>query len=282
MILAALLQVADVLMLPIEPLGTVQVGPEYTDIKSGKPSSPVEIAKASRGVQYLIFGESHDSKPHKEAVAEILRALDADGRAVVLGLEMFTRPNQPNLAPWTMGYWSEEQFQREARWKEEWGFDYSIYKPTFDAVKALRIPMVALNAPRDWVRTVSRQGWEALAPEIKAQLPPLDTSNRQHRLVFDTLMGGHPAGANLDRVYAAQTLWDTAMADSALKAMHRWPENPRRIMVILAGSGHALYKQAINYRLWQQAKAASVTVIGIDGKEPRRVRQSVGDFTLMR
>lgn len=269
-------------MLPIEPLRAVQIGPGYTDLRSGRASNPAQIAKASRGVQFLVFGESHDSKPHKEGVAEIMRALAADGRTVVLGLEMFTRPNQPNLAPWTMGYWTEEQFQREARWKEEWGFDYSIYKPAFDVVKELRLPMIALNAPRDWVRTVSRQGWDAVSPEIKAQLPPLDTSNRNHRMVFEALMGGHPPGASLDRIYAAQTLWDTTMADSALKAMRRWPENHNRIMVILAGSGHAMYKQAINYRLMQQAKADSITVIGIDGTESKVVRSSLGDFTLLR
>ena len=243
----------------------------------------MQIAKAADGVQYLIFGESHDNRPHKEAVAEIMQALNARGRSVVLGLEMFTRPNQKNLDPWTMGFWNETQFQTEARWKDEWGFDYSIYKPAFDTVRELRIPMVALNVPRDWVRAVGKSGPSGLPAEAVGQIPPIDVTNANHRMVFDGLMGGHPmTGAQGANIYAAQVLWDTAMADSALKGMARWSNNPKRIMVILAGSGHALYRQAINYRLMKEGGAQSLTVIGLDGTEARVVRASIGDFTVMR
>lgn len=273
----------DVLRLPIGPAREVKIGPGYYDMATGKASSAMQIAKAADGVQFLVFGESHDSRTHKEAVAEIMKALNDRGREVVLGLEMFTRPNQRNLDPWTMGMWSESQFQAEANWKQEWGFDYSIYKPTFDTVRELRIPMVALNVPRDWVRAVGRSGVAGLPAEAKGQFPDIDTSNANHRMVFNGLMGGHPmTGAQGENIYSAQVLWDTAMADSALKGMARWSSSPRRIMVILAGSGHALYGQAINYRLMQQAGAKSVTVIGIDGKESRIVRSGIGDFTVMR
>ncbi len=273
----------DVLRLPIGPAREVKVGPGWTSTSSGNAVTVEDVAKAADPLSFVVFGESHDSQPHKEGVAELISALHARGREVVLGLEMFTRPNQRNLDPWTRGYWDEATFQREANWAKEWGFDYSIYRPTFEVVRKLKIPMIALNAPRDWVRAVGRGGPSALPAEAAGQFPAIDTSNREHRMVFDGLMGGHPmTGAQGENIYSAQVLWDVAMADSALKGMARWTPTPRRVMVILAGSGHALYGQGINFRLNQQAGAKSLTVIGIDGKEPRTVRVGIGDFTLMR
>ncbi len=268
----------DLYNLPIGPEGMVETKEGWTMTSTGKPTTPDEVAKACDGYQYVIFGESHDDTNHKEATAALMRALHARGRDVVLGLEMFTRPNQANLNPFTMGYWDHAKFQEKANWKQEWGFDYAIYKPAFDVVKELRIPMVALNVPRDWVRQVGRGGPAALPAEAVGTVPPITTDNKNHKMVFDALMGGHPlTGAQGDNVYAAQCLWDIAMADSALKAMGRWGNNPNRVMVILAGSGHALYGTAINYHLMKQAGAKSFTVIGIGSEGPDRVRGSIGE-----
>lgn len=282
MILPALAVAANVLMLPIGPNRVVLAEPGYTNLANGRATEVSAIAKAAAPVKFLLFGESHDNKNHKEALAGIIRALTAEGRTVIVGLEMFTRPNQKNLNPWSMGYWSDEQFQTEADWKNQWGFDYSIYKPLFDVVKELRLPMVALNVPRDWVRAVTRRTYEDLPDDIKGQVPPIDRSNANHKMVFDALMGDHPPTASQPDMYGAQVYWDTAMADSALKAMKHWTDSSDRIMVILAGSGHVIYGQGINYRLYQQGGMASISVIGLDGDTPTKVRASIGNFTLMR
>lgn len=266
-------------MLPIGPNRSVSARVGYTDLASGRAATPTTIAKAADPVQYLLFGESHDNRAHKEALADIIRALEKEGRIVVVGLEMFTRPNQGNLNPWTLGLWNKEEFQREADWKGQWGFDFKIYEPLFDVVKELRLPMVALNVPRDWVRAVTRRTYDELPEEVKSQVPPIDRSNSSHKLVFDAMMGDHPASSPQLDMYGAQVYWDTAMADSALKAMKRWPDNGRRIMVILAGAGHVLYGQGINYRLGDLGWEGSVSVIGLD--EVGKVRASIGDFTFV-
>lgn len=272
----------DVLRLPIGPNREVTVRPGWTDTRTGRTVTANAVAEAADGVSYLLVGESHDIRGHKVGTAEILQALHRRGREVVLGLEMFTRPNQQNMDPFTRGFWSEEQFIQRTNWQQEWGFDFSIYRPAFQAARDLRIPMVALNVPRAWVRAVGRGGPEALPEEARGQVPPIDTNNANHRMVFQALMGGHPTGgAQSDRIYAAQVLWDVGMADTAIKAMRRWPASSRRIMVILCGSGHAMYGQGINYRLKQQSGADSLTVIGITGTEPRPVRVGLGDFILM-
>lgn len=272
-------QEVNVLDLPIGPNKHVVAGAGWTSTSSGKESNPSEVALSARGYRYLIFGESHDSKPHKEALASVIEALLKDGRHVVLGLEMFTRPNQPNMAPWSRGAWDEATFIAKSNWKTEWGFDFDIYKPVFDQVRENRIPMIALNVPRDWVRQVGREGLGALPEAAKGQVPSVTLDNQNHRMIFNALMGGHPpTGTRGENIYAAQCLWDVGMADSALKAMSGFGDNPKRIMVILAGSGHALYGAGINARLKEQADMNCLTLIGISANDLPKVRSSVGDY----
>lgn len=270
-------QEVNVYQLDIGPNRSFMAKSGFTSMSDGTSATAASIAQAADGYTYLLFGEQHDNQNHKEAVAQIIQALVDRGRIVSVGLEMFTRPNQGNLYNWSLGKWDESTFIEQSNWKNQWGFDYSIYRPMFEAVKQNRLPLVALNIPREWVRTVSRNGPESLPAEAREQVPPIDTNNKDHQAVFGALMGGHPPSEGMKNIYAAQVLWDVAMADSALKAMNRWPHNPKRIMVILAGSGHVMYGQGINYRLHQQAGVNSLSVIGVDSSQS--VRSGIGDFT---
>lgn len=233
------------------------------------------------GYSYAVFGESHDNTDHKVELAKVVTELTKRGRNVIIGLEMFTWPSQNNLNPWTMGYWTEQEFIENSNWKVEWGFDYSIYKPIFDVVKANRIPMIALNSPRNWVKQARTQGYESLPPEVKSLVPPLDLTNKNHRMIFSSLMGGHgdAMDAQMDSFYVSQTFWDTAMAASAVRSIHNRSKNT--IIVILAGSGHALYGQGINYRITQQTGQKVFTMIGIEGKLPQKISSTLGDAILV-
>lgn len=260
---------------------TVHAG--ATDLANGKPTTAEAIAAACDGHRFLEFGESHDNTGHKRFLAEVIQALVKRGRNVALGMEMFTRPNQPNLAPWSMGYWTEEEFIEKSNWKEQWGFPYPIYKPVFDIVKANKIPIVALNVPRDWVRAVGKGGPDALPADAKGQVPPIDLTNANHRMVFNALMGGHPMGteAQMTNIYSGQVLWDVGMSDTAVKYMDARPANDSRIMVILAGSGHALYHQGINYRIEKRTGEHVLTIIGIDGTADVDVSSTIGEWTVV-
>lgn len=259
--------------------GKVRVGLGYTDTTSGKASSVEDIAKAADGLRFVFVGESHNSPDHHKAQADIIRALVKRGRDVTVGFEMFTRDNQPNINGWTLGWWSDEEFQIRSDWKKQWGYPYPLYKPIFDAVKEHGLPMVALNVPRDWVRQVGRTGPSAITPERQPWVPKLDLTNTQHRAVFNSLMGGHPM-PGIDNIYAAQVTWDTGMAQSALDSM-AGSRNKRRVMVVCAGSGHVMYGQGINWRVTQQTRERVLNVVGIDGDKPREVSRGLGDYVLL-
>lgn len=277
---SALIQV-DPYLLKLGVQGQVSVSVNQTiRTRDGVKAGLDDIVAEARSHRFIYLGESHDNGDHHKMQAEVIRALASSGRPVVVGLEMFTRPNQPNLNGWTLGWYTEQEFIEKADWKKQWGFDYNLYKPIFDAVKEYRLPMVALNVPREWVRVASREGFDKLPEDARKQLPPQDYGNKAHRSIFDALVGGH-AGGSMDGMYRGQVLWDEGMADSALRYMDAYPRASNPIMAIVAGSGHVMYGEGINYRIRKRTGEAGVTVVMIDGEQPRTVSRGLADFVYM-
>jgi uncharacterized iron-regulated protein len=140
--------------LPIGRPGTttVAVG-AIKDMRTLASADVDSFAVAADGYRYVFVGESHDHPEHHKMQAAVIEALVKRGRDVVVGFEMFTRPVQNALGPWTLGKYTESQFVVEADWQKQWGFPFEIYAPIFRATQKHRLPMVALNVPRDWVRS---------------------------------------------------------------------------------------------------------------------------------
>jgi len=250
------------------------------DTRTLTDATPESVAAAADGARFVYLGEAHTNAAHHVMQAKIIDALVRRGRDVVVGFEMFTRPKQDDLNPWTMGWWTEDEFVSRSDWKTQWGFDFALYRPIFDAVKENKLPMIALNVPRDWVRAVGRGGIAALTPEQRAQLPAeIDLGWKEHRAVFDAMMGEHPmTGANMDYMYTAQVLWDTGMADSALKYWQRCPRSSRTVIVIVAGAGHLMYGLGINGRIAKRTGERGVTVTMVETPDKATVSRGIGDF----
>lgn len=252
----------------------------YTDVRSGERAVASDVAEAADGVRYVLLGETHDSADHHKMQAEVIEALVARGREVVIGFEMFTRPRQPDLEAWPKGEQTEAEFIEKSNWGKEWGFPFELYKPIFDAAKKHKLRMVALNVPRTWVR--AKSGGKELPEEAKGQVPDPSLDNPTHRKLFDEMMKGHPVSeAAANNMYSAQVLWDEGMADTAIKHFKANPPGPKTVMVIVVGSGHVLYGQGINWRLKERAGEKSVSVIGVDAEAARDVKSSLGDFAYL-
>lgn len=255
------------------------VAGEMRNTETGQISTMDDIVQAAKGHRFVFIGESHDQATHHQFQADVISALAKSGRDVMVGFEMFTRPVQANLNAWPLGWQTEDQFIVESDWKKQWGFDFALYRPIFEATKAHRLPMVALNVPRDWVRKISRGGPDALAPEEQAQVPKIDPTNENHKKVFEALMGGHPmTGVQGHNIYCAQVLWDTAMADSALKYWDRMPRTRNSVMVIVAGIGHTMYGQGINYQIKKRTGESGLNLAAINAKEPATISRGLADF----
>lgn len=271
-------------LLPLGAKGqtTVAMG-AVVDLRDGHMATAADIARAARHKPFVFLGESHTSPEHHRMQARVIEALVRDGRNVVVGFEMFTRPKQDSLDPWTLGHWDEATFLRESEWKTQWGFPFELYRPIFTVVRENQIPMVALNVPRTWVRAVGKGGYEALKPEERSQLPTeLFLGDSGHHAVFDSLMGGHPtSGPSGEHMYAAQVLWDEGMADTAIKYLQSRVRNDKSVFVVIAGSGHVMYKRGINLRIARRTKMDGITLTMIDGDGPTPVSNGIGDFVYL-
>ncbi len=274
-------QAVDPYALPIGAPGNVVPKPGYTRTADGGQVGVDEIAAASKGVKYVLVGENHATPGHHQAQADIIRALVKSGRHVAVGMEMFTRDNQKYVSGLSSGRMTIEEFRTASNWDKQWGHDFGAYRPVLEAVKELGLPVVALNVPREWVRQVSRSGYASFDEFQKRWVPQLDLTNKNHRMVFDALMGGHPMPEDQARnIYSGQVTWDTGMANSAIDWMgQRNSEN--WVMVILAGSGHVMYGQAINYRIFQQSGERSMSVVCIQEFPSGHVSKGIGDFVFL-
>jgi uncharacterized iron-regulated protein len=262
---------------------TAVLRPGLFDLRSGCRATVEEVAAAADGAAFVFVGESHDNAEHHRFQAEVIRALADRGRNVIVGMEMFPTSSQHALNLWTLGKVSEEEFIKQSEWESVWGFDYALYKPIFDVVRQRGLRMVGLNVPREWAAKVAREGPGALTPGERGDMPDLDLTNAEHRKLFEAMLGG--AGGHMmgENVYAAQVLWDTAMAHAALKYWERTSRTAGTVFVVLAGSGHVAYGLGIEYRLRQQADLPALTIMALDSEpgEPVTVSRSLADFVLV-
>jgi uncharacterized iron-regulated protein len=258
------------------PIGTI------FDLRMERTATLADVAKAADGKRWVFLGENHATTEHQNMEAAVIEALVKRKRKVIVGLEMLTRPTQSTLDEWIQTNIAEDAFLTKIDWKKQWGFDFKFYRPVFEVSRKYKLPMVALNVPRDWVRQVGRKGFDGLTAEQKAELPAsMSLDNADHRAVFTALMGGHPmTGPQGDNVYAAQVLWDEGMADTALKAREKGDKNA--VFVVIAGSGHIMYNQGINYRIKKRTNETGVTLTMGQAPGPTSmVSRGLGDFVFI-
>jgi uncharacterized iron-regulated protein len=262
---------------------TIESG-RLTNLSTGAASTADDVARAARGQRFVFLGEEHATPPDQQFHADVIEALARDHREVVVGLEMYQRPMQRYLDQFVSGELGESDFIVASDWAHQWGMDFGFYRPIFDVARAHRFPILGLNIPRDWVRQVGKGGIAALSADARSQLPAeIDLGNSNHRAIFDGLMGGHPgmSGSMMDNVYAAQVLWDVSMADTLAKRIAARKPNGRTVYVVIAGSGHLMYGQGINYRLKQRALGGGPTVVMFQANESVSVSNGLADFVYL-
>ncbi len=261
---------------------------ELYSAETGKPVSFAGMIREMRPARIVYVGETHNSLPIHELQARIVEALYEQDRSLCLGLEMFPVTAQDVLTKWSLGVMSEEEFVREAQWYVNWNFNFAFYRRVFLFAKENKIPIVALNAPREIITKVRMSGWDALTDSEKTIVPKLDLAHPEHRQLIRAIFEGMdiPAqmrGAGLDMMfeglYRAQSAWDHVMGSNAAKGVAR----EQKKMVVLIGSGHVIYGLGANLRAFQASKLPFKTVVGVlipTGKPSFQVTRSLGDYVM--
>jgi len=267
---------------------SMEVGPGA--VLSAETGAAVDFERMIRDMmtsRIIHVGETHDSMSMHELQFQVIRALYARDKHLAVGLEMLPVTVQESLNKWTVGILTKDEFIREIRWYVNWNFNFGYYEKIFDFAREHRLPIYALNIPREIITKIRMRGWDALSEEEKALIPGTpDVTNQDHRTLIRTVFESSDIphamkGPGLDSVfeglYRSQSAWDEVMGANAVRGV----ESEGRRVVVCVGSGHLLYNLGLNRRAFERSKMPFKTVIAVaipSGKKSLTVSRAIGDY----
>lgn len=237
------------------------------DAATGERISEEELMAALRGNKVVYVGERHDSAVDHAVQHTILRRLHRAEPSLAIGMEMFQTPFQQPLDQWSAGLIDETVLRRDTEYDERWGFDFSFYRPILEYARNRGIEVVALNAPREVVHAVAKDGVGSLDPRVAAVLPELELDNVEHRAMFDTEfdIGEHGAEDAVEQYYQAQVVWDETMGERVADTLAR-SDGPAK-MLVFAGRVHVKHGLGIPDRAAKRGAKPYVVVLPVTDEE---------------
>ena len=243
---------------------------------------PVEaVCDALSDADVVFLGESHGDSTHHALEAWVLAAAhasaEADGRPLVLGLEMVETDVQPVLDEYLAGLVRERDWLAAGR---PWSNYEADYRPLVEFARERGVPVVGTNVPGRYASLVSRRGLASLdsLPEAaRAWLPPLPTAPASEALAakFTDLMGGmaHGSGPSVEGMLDAQNLRDATMAWRIAEALSA---HPGALVVHANGSFHSAGRLGVPEHLARLALGARVLVVTMRAADDPGVAPEAG------
>ncbi|NCC24003.1 MAG: PDZ domain-containing protein [Deltaproteobacteria bacterium] len=210
----------------------------------GQPLALEEAVEVGLAHDYVLIGETHTNPCDHEFQAQFLDRLVLAGASPVVGLEMVGADRQEVLDRISTGEIALDDASSALEWADCWGFDFTLYRPIFEAAREHDLPLVGLNMPlgksrKDRTERLFVPRTVILPPE--AQMEELRDQYEAHKFFASN---GTWAGEN--RFVEVQALRDTMMAETAVKARESFLNRP---VVVLAGTGHVEHGWGIEHRL---------------------------------
>ncbi len=235
-------------------------------------------ALTARLTQYraIIVGESHDRYDHHLNQLEIICRLYQRHPDLAIGLEFFQQPYQEFLDDYIEGRIGAREMLAKTEYYDRWRFDFRLYAPIFEYARDKRIPLIALNVPREISEKVARQGLSGLTAEERAQVPSeLDRDVPGYEARLRAVFEQHPEIRQMgfDNFVSAQLVWDESMAERAARYLEA---HPGRRLVVLAGVGHVI-RSGIPVRFSRRTGVESAVVLQGEAGE---FSAGAGDFLL--
>ncbi len=230
-----------------------------------------------RNAEILYLGEQHNLMSHHLSqvswIKEWMRLKNISpenaSKRTAIALEMFPVSSQPALDDFISGRTDEREFIKKSLYFYHWGFDYELYRPLFLFARENRIPLIALNAPRDLVRETGRNGIHGLAPYKQDQLPfQMDFSSESYREFLADVFSQHMGSASgrlFENFVQAQILWDESMADTLYRFTQK---HPGTSVAVIAGNGHLRFYRGIPERMFRRSHLPFAVLLHDDDKVP--------------
>lgn len=220
----------------------------WIDAVGGEPVAFADMVEDLAGARVIYLGETHTVPRHHKAQREILEALAAAGKPLVLALEQIEAHQQDEVERFNRREIDGEGLAKASDWGKRWR-NYADYLPILQLARDRGIPILALNARAEIIRKVGRGGLASLPAEERATLPAeIQLQDAPYEALMNLQLAVHMAfdPAKLRPVFEAQVARDETMAERIAAALSR-PNAPT--VVVLCGSGHARYGLGIPERV---------------------------------
>ena len=223
------------------------------------------LAYALADKRVIYVGETHDRMDHHRLQLAVLDALHRAERDLAIGVEWFQHGFQPALDDFLAGRIDEAELLHRTEYFQRWRFDYRLYQPIIQYARQHRLPLLALNAPRELTEAVSRHGLEKIPKKFRRQLPSsYDRSNTEYEAFLRSVFEQHPMmgeSGQFDRFLEVQLTWDESMAEQAANYLAAHPD---KTLVVFAGSGHIARGAGIPDRVQRRIEVDSAIVLPAD------------------
>ncbi len=233
---------------------------ELFDTHAGETVELAEAVARMGRADVVLLGEEHTSMAQHHQQAEIVRALADEVDQLVVGMEFFRRSDDPVLERWVGGAIGHRQLLEETGWYERGSFRFDYYRPILQAAREGGARVVGINVDRSIPRAVSRGGLEALSDPQREEVGEITVGGSpEHRYLVTRYFGETAVSLPavwLENMYAAQSVWDVAMARSILR--QRPANGP---VVVIVGSGHVAYDLGIARRLREETAGEELDVV---------------------
>lgn len=254
---------------------------EIVHLPTGVKVNEAEMLAAVTDARIVYVGETHDNPAAHRVQLAVIEAMNERWPGLVsIGMEMFTRGQQPVLDRWVSGELSEKAFLKEADWYSTWSMDFAYYRDILLYARDHRVPVIGLNAEKALIKTVGKSPAGEFSAEERERLPEMDMSDPYQTAMVKAIYGGHAAGANrLDGFQRVQTLWDETMAETVASHLLTCLEGSRR-MVVLAGGNHVRYGFGIPRRVFRRLPTSYLLVGSHEVEIPESKKDRLMDVTM--
>lgn len=268
------------------PLTSAPKVGEILHVPTGVKVTLPQMLDIAADARVVYVGETHDNPASHRLELQTLQGLEErhPGK-VAMGMEMFTKSQQPALDRWVAGELDEKGFIKASRWFDSWRMDFDYYRDLLVYARDHRIPIIALNAEKSIVQAVRSKPLNELTAEEKAQLPEMDLNDPYQRGMTEQMFAGHTQGKmHAEGFIRVQTLWDETMAETAAKYLAS-PAGKDRHLLIVAGGNHINHGFGIPRRVFRRVPASYVMIGGneiviAEGKKPELMDVELPEFPM--
>ena len=260
---------------------------DIAHLPTGTPVTIDQLLDVAGDVRVVYFGETHDNPASHRMEATLLGGLEKRHPGqMALGLEMFSRSQQPILDRWVAGELSEKEFLRQAHWYEQWNMNFAYYRELLNLARERKIPVIALNAEKSLVKAIRGKPVVELSAEERAKIPALDLTDPYQRAQTLAILGDHSHdGFSAAGFVRAQTLWDETMAESIANYLAS-PQGTNRHLLVCAGGDHVRFGFGIPRRAFRRLPASYLLVGGQEinlppDKQDRLMQVEVPEFPMV-